>query len=80
MIYLIRDNVEIIVASEEMAVAKEGQGFKRINLPVADCAADEPKEDLSKMTKSELIALAYERGINCDPRAKKQDILAALSK
>ena len=72
MITLKRDNVEIIVDSEERAQKAISEGFSRIGKPSAELP------DFSAMTKSELIAYAYEMGIDIDRRAKKADILAAV--
>lgn len=71
MIIMIRENVEIIVDSEEKAMKKQAEGFRRISEPT-----NEP--DLSEMTKAQLIEYAKEHGIEVNPRAKKADILAAL--
>ena len=71
MIIMIRENVEIIVDSEEKAMEKQAEGFRRIFEPT-----NEP--DLSEMTKAQLIEYAKEHGIEVNPRAKKADILAAL--
>ena len=86
MITLIRENVEIIVDSEEKAKKKVSEGFRRLygEMPVkpaklAETGDMEPETAFKDMTKSELIAYAYEHGIEVNPRARKADILAAVS-
>lgn len=80
MIHLIRFNVEVVVETEEQAKAKEAKGFKRIEVgDSAEPVETEEQAKLSDMTKSQLIALCYEKGIDIDPRAKKAELLAALS-
>ena len=71
MIIMIRENVEIIVDSEEKALEMQKKGFERL-------APAEEKPDFSEMTKAELIDYAAKHNIEVNPRAKKADILAAL--
>lgn len=86
MITLVRDNVEIIVASEEKAQKKVSEGFRRLygRMPAkavksAEIGDNEQETAFKDMTKSELIAYAYENDIEINPRARKADILAAVS-
>ena len=41
--------------------------------------APEPSIDLSTLKKPELVALAAERGVEIDPKAKKAELIEALS-
>ena len=70
MIILIRENVEIIVMSEEVAKAKEAEGFHRL-----DVAHNEGLDDL---TKKELLDLAKSRGLDVNSKTKKADVLEML--
>ena len=85
MIRLKRYNVEIIVDSEEQAKIKESAGFKRLSVGESTKAAKAPEKGeerpgkaLEDMTRQELLAYAYENGIDVDKRARKAEILAAL--
>ena len=73
MIILKRDNVEIIVDTEDRAKIAEAKGFKRLSAKPK--AAEPIKPNYEAMTKSELIAIAYELGIDFNSRARKADIL-----
>ena len=73
MVIMIRENVEIIVDSEEKALEMQKKGFKRLTP-----AKTEEKPDFSEMTKAQLLEYAAEHNIEVNPRAKKADILAAL--
>lgn len=81
MIILKRENVEIIVDSEAKAKTAESEGFIRIQAGES-AEAGKPAETgdngLEGMTKQELVAYAYEEGVDIDPKAKKADILVAV--
>lgn len=51
---------------------------RRYLAPATPEPEPEPEQDLSDMTKAELISLAEERGVELKPRMTKAKIIAAL--
>ena len=61
-----------------IAAALPGYVTYEVAEPNEGPVADEPKEDLSKLTVAQLKAFAEERGVELPKRAKKTEILALL--
>ena len=66
-------HVESDVVEKKTAAMKEV-----VETPTAEEPAEEPAEDLSKLTRAKLMALCKERGIATTNSDKKADLLAKL--